>query len=352
MTETLTIAVTGAGGFIGRHTVHAARKRGHRVRALVRNNAKTADIWANDPLIEVIALDLARDGAGQTAAAALNGVDAVIHAAAAMSGDDAAQRRETVEPTRVLLDAIAAAPAKPRFILVSSISVYSSNAVVAGGMLDETAKCEAEPTARDAYCRAKLAQEDIVLAAAKTHNLDARIMRPGAVFGPDRLWNGHLGHAVGPALIRLESRGEVPVSFVEHCAEALVLAAECPLTADDRHNCDAGGRVEFINIIDDDRPDRTRYLTVLRRTGWPRIVLPWSWRIMSAIANILSKIIPQARLPGLLRPAILRTRMMPVQYSNARLRERLGWRQSGSFEDAMRLATGHHTPISETSHEH
>ena len=316
MTETLTIAVTGAGGFIGRHTVAAARNRGHRVRALVRRSASADPSWAEDPMVDVITLDLTDDGAGEAAAVVCDDADAVIHAAAAMRGDDAAQLRQTVEPTRVMLDAVAAASKRPRFILVSSISVYGSDAASEGSLLDETTAREMTPATRDAYCRAKLAQEDLVLDAADMHDLDVRILRPGAVFGPDRLWNGHLGHALGPILVRLESRGEVPVSFIENCAAALVLAAERPLTRDDRSAAQAGGRVEIINVIDDDRPDRRQYIAALRRTGWPRIVLPGSWRVLCTIATVLAKITGQGRLPGLLRPAVLRARMMPLKYSN------------------------------------
>jgi hypothetical protein len=45
-------------------------------------------------------------------------------------------------------------------------------------------------------------------------------------------------------------------------------------------------------------------------------------------------------MPGLLRPAIIRSRMKPVVYSNARLHERLDWQSSLSFEDAMQRCVG------------
>lgn len=337
MTEKLTIAVTGAGGFIGRHTVAAARGRGHTVRACVRSTGSAITPWQHDPQIETVVLDLAGDNAAEAATAAFDGVDAVIHAAAAMSGDDDTHARNTVQPTQIVVDAITRAEGrKPRLVLVSSISVYGSEAVAEDGVLDETAARETAPAKRDAYCRSKLGQEDIVLGAAVAHNLEARIMRPGAVFGPDRIWNGHLGHALGPVVVRLESKGEVPVSFVDHCAEALVLAAELPITQDDREGAPAAGRVEIINVIDDDRPDRKRYMKHLRQSGWPRAVVPSSWRALAAIAKGLSMIIGSKRqLPGLLRPAILRARMMPLRFTNTRLHDRLGWRQTLSFEDAM-----------------
>jgi nucleoside-diphosphate-sugar epimerase len=175
------------------------------------------------------------------------------------------------------------------------------------------------------------------LEAAAASNLELRIMRPGAVFGPGHLWNGHIGQALGPLVVQLERSGQVPVSFVGHCAEALVLAAEHPVEHDDRTGGRGGGRVEIINVLDDDLPDRNRYMAALRLSGWPRYVLPGSWRPLAAAASAVSSLGPNLseRMPGLLRPAIIRSRMKPVTYSNARLHERLGWRSSLTFEEAM-----------------
>ena len=85
----LTLVITGAGGFIGRATVAAALRHGHTVRALVRRD----DILF-PPEVELHVVDLARDA--PQIAHALHGADAVIHAAAAMSGDAAITARDTL----------------------------------------------------------------------------------------------------------------------------------------------------------------------------------------------------------------------------------------------------------------
>jgi hypothetical protein len=78
-------------------------------------------------------------------------------------------------------------------------------------------------------------------------------------------------------------------------------------------------------------------MAALRRSGWPRYVLPGSWRPLAAVASAVSSLGPNLseRMPGLLRPAIIRSRMKPVTYSNARLHQRLGWQSSLTFEEAM-----------------
>ena len=90
--------------------------------------------------------------------------------------------------------------------------------------------------------------------------------------------------------------------------------------------------------MDADLPDRPRYLSALQRGGWPRLVVPLSWRGFDAVAGLLSPMAP--RLPGLLRRPALRARMMPLAYSNARMQARLGPFPQPSFEDAMAAAQG------------
>ena len=318
----LTLLITGAAGFVGRHTVAVARARGHRVRALVRRAGSIPSDWQDDPEIAMNILDLSAASAEQLSGS-LIGVDAVIHIAAAMGGDDAVQERDTVRPTETLIAAMNALGLDaPELILVSSLSVYDGRALAAGSVLDEDSPLEATPDARDAYCRAKLSQERLAREAA-ADGLTVSILRPGAVFGPRRLWNGHLGHPVGPLLLGLGGQGEVPVCHVAHCAQALVLAAE------------ADGDVGTINVIDDDRPSRAEYLKALRKGGWPKFMVPLPWRVLSAIGGLLSALGLGGRLPGLLRPATLHARMKPFRFDNSRLKERLDWRPSADFGTAM-----------------
>ena len=324
-----TLLITGAAGFIGRAAVAEARGQGHAVRAVLRDPASAPGSWADDPGITPVPLDLTEADAVAHLAQALSGADSLIHAAAVMTGDPVRQVADTVAMTRAVLDALAACPApRPRLVLVSSLSVYDGRALAVGATLDETSPLEATPDTRDAYCRAKLAQEAMVREAAGAQDLEAWILRPGAVWGPGRLWNGHLGHPVGPVLIRLEAAGEVPVVHVESCATALVRAATTPPEG-----------VEVVNVIDADRPDRAAYVAALRQGGWPRVVLPLNWRLLAGVGGVL-RTVPglKSRLPGLLSPAVLHARMKPLRFDIARLAARLGPVPDLSFAEAMARA--------------
>lgn len=319
------VLITGASGFLGRRLVAAARSDGLTVRALVRRTSVIPDSWAADDGIEVVRGDTL--GLDDGLLAALRGVDTVIHAAAIMSGDDSAHQEATVRPTAALLNAVTASPTAPHFVLISSLSVYDATALPPGGRLDENTPTERHPDLRDAYCRAKLSQEALVRRAADDRRLRITILRPGAIYGPGRVWNGHLGIGVGPALIQLAGSGQVPVTYIENCAAAIIRAARLPAEP---------GEPVILNVIDENPPDRARFLRAMRRGGWPKLTLPLSWRVFSGVAAIIERVPPLARhAPGLLRRPVLHARMKPLTYGTDRLRDRVGDMNGIGFEDAM-----------------
>ncbi|MGR3465780.1 NAD-dependent epimerase/dehydratase family protein [Limimaricola sp.] len=306
------IAVTGAGGFLGRAVVARARAEGHPVRAILRGEAPAE--WAADPGIAVLRADLTH------AVPPLDGAAAVIHAAARMGGDDTAQARDTVAPNAMVLEQAARAGA--RLVLVSSIAVLGTDGIAPFARIDEMTPVEPHPDRRDAYARAKIAQERDARAIAVRHGAALRIVRPGAIFGPGRLWNAHMGITLGPLTLGPRHAGELPLCWLSHAAQILLLAATAP----------QADPVEVIHALDDDRPDRARFLAALDRRG-----LPLGWRGFDAAAGVLAPFAP--RLPGLLRRETLRARLMPLRYDNARA-HRLGFRAEADFEAAMAAAQG------------
>ena len=320
------ILITGAGGFIGRHCVKVARKRGHKVIALVRSKASICDGWSGDPLINAIVVDLGLQADQDAVLKAVSQADVVIHAAAALTGGVEKQVRDTVVATQNLISAIVEVPRSQRkLVLVSSIAVYD---VSSSKIMDEQTSQISATNNCGSYGTNKLEQEAIAMRAVSRGELDMWVMRPGAVFGPDRLWNGHLGQRFGTVLVRFGMQGQVPVSYIDNCALALVLAAEAPISG-----------VEIINVYDDDLPDRTSYINALREAGMVRYVFPVSWRILLGLGAVLG-LIPyiKKRLPGLLHPVRLRARMMPLEYNNKKLKERLGWQAEIFFDDAIQAS--------------
>lgn len=315
----LTLLITGATGYIGRATVAEARAKGHAVIAVTRSEGAVPSDWRGDNGIEVLVCDLA-EGAGLEAACAR--ADAVLHLAASMSGDAETHARDTLAATQRLLKSM---PEGGKLVHLSSIAVYDMARAAPGDMITETSALLDEGSAADTYARAKLAQEALVQAAARDSGLAVTILRAGAVFGPGRLWNAHLGLRKGGVLLRMATRGEIPLAHVSTCAQALIAAAERPATGP-------------INVLDEDLPDRRRYLKAL--TNGPRLTLPLGWRWVLPVAGITSRLAGTERVPGLLRPAVLRARFLPVSFDNSRMREVLGLRQAQGFEALMHAALG------------
>jgi UDP-glucose 4-epimerase len=162
------IALTGATGFIGRHLLADLTARGYRVRVLLRRPTALPEGAAS-----AMVGDLTRP---INMAAALSGVDAVVHSAGlahAMSGapeDD--YRTLNTEATRRLAEAAARAKVR-RFVFLSSIRAQVGAS--APGVVGEGDP--AEPT--DAYGRSKLEAER---ALAET-GLDWVALRPVLVYG-------------------------------------------------------------------------------------------------------------------------------------------------------------------------
>jgi nucleoside-diphosphate-sugar epimerase len=323
----MTLMITGAAGYVGRATVAAAREAGHDVVAVVRLAGVVPDGWVDDDGIEVVEADLSDPSC--IPALNMEGVSAVIHTAATLAGDDATQEKHTLLGTHHLTEAIRTAPDKPRLVLVSSISVYSGMDLPKTPVIDETSSLERNPDQRDAYCRAKQEQEDICVSAAQEMGLELRLMRLGAVFGPDRLWNAHVGPGFGPFVLRLNPGGEIPLCHIAHAAEALVQAAETPVPSG------PDGAIEVLNLVDDDLPDRIRFLNAMARTGWPKVIVPLHWRLFDILAGLLSWLPGR---PGLFRRETLRYRMASAHYPNARLKARLNLPTTPAFEQAFALS--------------
>ncbi len=172
----LTVALTGASGFIGARLLPALLAEGHRVRCLVR---RPLDL----PGAETVTGDLANASA---LARLVEGADVVLHLAGAIKARDRAGFfRANVEGTRALA---AASTAVGRFVLLSSLAAR-------------------EPQLSD-YAASKRAGEEALAAAFPGAWV---VLRPAAVYGPGdretldffKALSRGLAPRLGPASARL-----------------------------------------------------------------------------------------------------------------------------------------------------
>src|SRR5262249_46283352 len=110
--------VTGANGFLGVHVASALLARGHEVRALIRPAANSDDLIVRG-ITDTVRADLR---SSRDLEKAFEGVDVLVHLAAAVTGGEDAQFASTVVGTERLLGAMARTSCR-RIVLASSFSV-------------------------------------------------------------------------------------------------------------------------------------------------------------------------------------------------------------------------------------
>ncbi len=322
------LLITGSSGFLGKHVVAEALRQGHQVRALVRPATSLDGLpWRDHPQVEIARADLrSRSGLEEVVA----GVDCVLHLAADKGGDVYAQYGGTVIATEHLLEAMEAAGVRS-IVGISSFSIYGYLHKRSFSLLDEETPVESDPRERDAYGHTKLVQENLIRDFAQKHGWRFVILRPGAIFGRDNLWTARLGMQLSDTRwVRTGAWARVPLSYVENCAEAIVMAAACDA---------ADGAT--LNVLDDNPPTQSQYISALRRKLDHRVQLiriPWFvMRILARSAWLTNKIVFRggAKTPSIFVPARLHARCKPLRYSNRRLRETLGWTPRWSLDEAL-----------------
>jgi nucleoside-diphosphate-sugar epimerase len=322
------LLITGASGFLGEYVVVEALRRGHHVRAVVRPSGDvTRYSWHNHPNVEFARVDLRRR---EGLADAVRGIDAVIHLAAAKAGDFYTQFAGTVMATENLLDAMLEANVS-RLVAISTFSVYDYINLPNGTLVTENTPIESNPLERDEYAQTKLIQEQLVRDFEKTHNTSVTIVRPGMVYGRDYLWNACLGAELTDTLwLRIGARAVMPLTYVENCAEAIILAAE---------KDSAIGQT--INIVDDNLPTQRVFAKkLLARMSVPAKLIPVNWTLMNTFTGVLrfynhTFLKGQAKFPGIFVPAKLQARFKPLQYTNARAKKILEWTPKYSLDEAF-----------------
>jgi nucleoside-diphosphate-sugar epimerase len=152
------------------------------------------------------------------------------------------------------------------------------------------------------------------------------ILRPGTVFGPGKKdLTGRIGIDTFGFFIHIGGANQLPLTYVDNCAEAIVMAGLVP-----------GIEGEVFNVVDDELLTSSQFLRQYKQRV-PR----FSVRLPYAAAQVLSRLWEaySVRSHGHLPPAFNRRRCAAEwkgnRFSNAKLRERVGWRPRVGMRDAM-----------------
>jgi len=328
------ILVTGAAGFIGSRVVEGLVDRGFRnIVCFARPSGKLSRIedisrrQSDSARIELIQGNLL---SRQDCEAACKDVALIIHLAAGTgekSFPDAFMN--SVVTTRNLLDAGLQSGRLRRFVLISSFSVYTNCGKMQGRLLDESCPVEQHGEQRgEAYCFAKVKQEQIVAEYSKDFGIPSVVVRPGSVYGDGKnAIVGRVGIDSFGVFLHMGGSNTVPFTYVENCADAIILASLVQ-----------GVDGEVFNIIDDDLPSSRQFLRWYKKNvrAFRSVYLPHA--VSYACCYLWEKYSQWSG--GQLPPAFNRKRWhaywKKTRYSNEKLKERLGWAPRISTAEGLR----------------
>jgi nucleoside-diphosphate-sugar epimerase len=324
----LKILVTGAGGFLGKAIVERLLAHGQiDVRCMLRDTSKAKGLLLlaekfPEARLELVSVNLRN---ANEIPAAVDGCDMVIHAAAALKGSPAEMFMDSVVASRNLLDAVK--DVRPmRVVLVSSFGAMGVSELGRDAMVDERTPMESHPEQRDVYSHSKLRQEQLFWEYRDKFGFELVVLRPGVIYGPG---GGHFSNRVGLNLfgmfVHLGGRNLLPLTYVENCAEAIVVAALHP---------EAAG--EIYNVVDDDLVTSGEYLALykkqvrpMRSVRVPYFALMWGSRLVEGY-NRRSK----GQLPAIFTPYKTRAMWGGNRFSNEKLKG-IGWRPLISTREGL-----------------
>src|SRR6266436_3575672 len=265
------VLVTGSNGFIGTKVVERLLQYGFtNLRCFVRSSSKLENLKKIlsqcSNTVELVSGDLL---SREDCRKATQDVSIIIHLAAGIEKSFAGAFMNSALATRNLLDAFLEVGKPKRFVNVSSFAVYSNLSLKRGALLDETCPLEDAPQQRfDAYGFGKLRQEELVKEYGDKCQLPYVIVRPGYVFGPGkRELSGRVGISTFGLFIQVNGSNVLPLSFVDNCAEAIVLAGLKP-----------GVEGEIFNVVDNELLTSRQFLRAYKRKvkRFASIRLPYS----------------------------------------------------------------------------
>jgi len=315
------ILVTGAAGFLGAALIERLLVHGYAdIRCNVRRRADISKLQAvaerhASTRLEYCIGDLKYR---EDAVRAIDGVQLIFHLAAGKKGTAADLFLNSVVASRNLLDAVA--DRKPmRIVLVSSFGVYGVAGLRRGVLVNEQTVLEPHPEWRDHYSYSKLRQEQLFWEYQKRNGFELVVLRPGVIYGPG---GGHfssrVGLTIGEWILHFGGSNLLPLSYVDNCAEAIVVAGIHP---------SATG--EVYNVHDDDLPTCRQYLRAYKENVAKirSISIPYiGVKLLSSMVAKYNRY-SKGQLPAILTPYKAASQWGGNRFDNSKLRS-IGWKQT------------------------
>jgi nucleoside-diphosphate-sugar epimerase len=325
------VLVTGAAGFVGSRVVGALLQQGfERILCGVRASSDQSLLRAAIPedramRCEIVDLNLLnRDDCRRVTA----DVELVYHLVAGRGKSFPGCYQGSVITTRNLLDALVEHRRLKRFVNVSSYAVYSRFKCDRGSVWDEDSPLEDNLDERhDAYVYGKLKQDELVLDYHKRFDVPFTIVRPGIVFGPGKkAIPGFVGMDTFGFFIHLGGGGRLPLTYVDNCADAIMLAGLVK-----------GVEGEVFNVVDDELPTSRAFLKAYKRQVRGFFSVPVPYPMAYALCGLWESYAKRSRgqLPPVFNRRTCAFAWKRHVHTNRKLKELLGWQCRVPMRDAL-----------------
>jgi nucleoside-diphosphate-sugar epimerase len=236
---------------------------------------------------------------------------------------------DSVVASRNLLEAVVNELRPIRVVLVSSFGAMGVAELPRGAMVDENTPLEQHPGRRDVYSHSKLRQEQLFWEYSAKYGFDLVVLRPGVIYGPG---GGHFSNRVGLRLfgrfLHLGGNNPLPLTYVDNCAEAIVVAALTP-----------GASGQVYNVVDDDLVTSKQYLALYKSRVAPVRSVPVPYPVLMWGSKMVERYSERSRgqLPAIFTPYKTKAMWGGNQFSNAKLKS-IGWRPLISTREGLERA--------------
>jgi len=332
VTKQTKVLVTGATGFLGKRLAKRLVDEGYPVRALART---LSNVGALKKLgVEIALGDL---GDESTIAAAVKGVDVVVHAAAGTSGTARDSDTATVQGTRNILEACRTSRVK-KLVYISSCNVYEVAGYAENQVVTEEAQLERFPLRRGHYSAAKLQAEALVTEAMNHDGCPTVVLRPGTLYGPGaEVYTKMMGVSFARRIFVVfgDGESELPLVHVDNAVDAIV---ECI------SNSAADNQV--FNVVDQDLVTKKMYMERVVKLLYPRAtVIYCPMPLLLALTWLQEKLLAILGRQPFLTVYRLVSSQKRIRYGTSRIESAIGRRSHISFEEgAEHLIREHGRP--------
>jgi len=259
---------------------------------------------------------------------AAEGVSIIYHLAAGVEKSYPGCFLNSVVTTRNLLDAVVKDQTLKRLVNISSLAVYSNEKIRRGGLLEESCEVDTKLVERyDPYAYGKAKQDEIVLEYGRTKNLPYVIVRLGVVFGPGKAKiPGRVGIDTFGVFLHLGLNNRMPLTYVDNCAEAIVLAG-----------LRKGIEGEVINIVDDELPKSRDFLRLYKKQVNRFMSIPVPYPVFYLFNYLWEKYSTwsEGQLPPAFNRRTCAVYFKGNTYSNKKAKNLLGWYPRVQMAEAL-----------------